>query len=95
MIEVKNTPETDDLANANPACAIMTKDCPPEADCRLQAETCRVADTPEGKASRYVYACRSCGAKWLVDFPMVQPVFDRRGEMIAGSQPSVTQFRLA
>ena len=81
------------MSEINPACARMTAGCPPTADCRLQAESCRVAETADGKASRYVYACRTCGAKWLVDFPMVQPTFDRFGRIAEAPAPRVEQFR--
>lgn len=71
----------------NPACPIMTKDCPRD-DCRLGINACSVrpADETRPAASCYDYECRTCGQKWCVAFPQIQPEFDKNGTIVAPVQ---------
>jgi len=75
----------------NPSCCIMTADCPPENDCKLTIDGCRVtAATKVAPAcSTYDYRCITCGDKWTVHFPQVQPVFDRNGIVIQTPAPII------
>ena len=81
------------MADPNPACPIMTADCPPENTCRLTICECCVAGCPDGgpNRSRYHYHCTTCDRRWRVDWPQVQPVYDRTGAVIETAGPIVTE----
>ena len=79
------------MSERNPACAMMTAQCPPGNDCRLQAVKCWIETPDDGGAiaSVYRYQCLSCQKSWTVAFPQDNPVFDRNGAIIAAPVPVV------
>ena len=79
------------MTDTNPACAIMTADCPPENDCRLAIDGCGIEQTEgnQPNLSRYLYRCTRCGKRWTVDWPQVQPVYDREGNVAELAAPLV------
>ena len=82
------------IHEVNPACAIMTANCPQGNPCRLGINHACIVETEgsDPNLSRYEYECRSCGKQWYVDWPQVQPEFDRYGQIITPPQPVVTEL---
>lgn len=81
------------MTDLNPATAIMSADCPPESMCRFVIWDCCVARCTNGgpSQSRYHYHCTTCDRHWQVDWPQVQPIYDRAGAPIEIIGPIVTR----